>query len=157
MKSPSEKTEATPWPPRPGNSPLLHLTEQNLEVPQELWSRESLTEEDKRGWCPLLWLVFHETLSVLPEGLLDRELVNRPLAKDNNCLHYAASWDKPVAAEYLLRHGADPLLPNGEGKNAIELAANKSQLLLKMLNRAVVTEKKRRLGQELEKPARPSI
>jgi hypothetical protein len=140
-----------------GEFPLLTLTHQNIPVPTEMWSKEGIIKEGKNGWCPLLWLVFHETLSILPDGILDEEIVNLPLQGGNTALQWAAKWGKPVAAEHLIRHGANPLMPNTEGKTAMDLAEQKGTLLTKLLRKACVTEKKRRLGRELETPSRQSI
>ncbi|KAJ1437210.1 hypothetical protein B484DRAFT_315111, partial [Ochromonadaceae sp. CCMP2298] len=43
----------------------------------------------------------------------------------NNCLHFAAINDRKGIVEILLRSGADPSIPNGNGLLPVELAVHR--------------------------------
>ncbi|XP_066510596.1 ankyrin repeat domain-containing protein 31-like isoform X2 [Hoplias malabaricus] len=93
---------------------------------------------DNAGWTPLHEAVFHEHYSVVESLALAGANINPVGYNGVIPLHDAAQIGSLKTVDLLLKHGADPLLKDNEGKTAVDLTTdiNVQALLEKYLHSA---------------------
>lgn len=102
-------------------SPLMMAAFKGLlEISQKLIARDA--DVNKTGWTPLHYAATHGHLEVIALLLDKHAYIDAESPNGSTPLMMAAHYGTPEAVKLLLEAGADPMLKNQQGLNAIDFA-----------------------------------
>jgi ankyrin repeat protein len=141
----------------PTNSTILKWVLSEKPIPKEMWSKDTLNQENDTHWSALTAMIALNRLEEIPREVLSEDSLNQKNSQGLTPLHRAIMWGQIAEANYLLELGANPSIKSPNGKSCEDLInktnGEANKVLIKMLHNSKLKREKKILQKHLSTEA----